>query len=102
MRRDAVWYSVVWCGEVRRNAEWRRALSLVVCHRTKIFYFGGLVDSCEIAQRDGAYETFQGSPASEGRLQFDLWDLRDPLHQDPNELKYLWATTLHKKKQFMV
>jgi len=29
--------------------------------------------SCELAARDGPYETFQGSPASKGQLQFDLW-----------------------------
>ena len=34
----------------------------------------------------GAYETFQGSPASEGKLQFDLWG------QSPTETPYLdWA-----------
>ena len=54
-------------------------------------YHGGLVESCDIAQRDGPYETFQGSPASEGRLQFDLWDNSDPLHQDPND-----PTSLHR------
>jgi ribonucleoside-diphosphate reductase alpha chain len=26
-----------------------------------------------LAKRDGAYETFAGSPASQGKLQFDLW-----------------------------
>lgn len=29
--------------------------------------------SADLAQEHGAYETFAGSPASEGRLQFDLW-----------------------------
>merc|ERR1712050_99254 len=29
--------------------------------------------SCELSERDGAYETFAGSPASRGQLQFDLW-----------------------------
>merc|ERR1712232_956511 len=27
----------------------------------------------ELAERDGAYETYAGSPASKGQLQFDLW-----------------------------
>lgn len=36
-------------------------------------YFAALEASVEEAQKYGAYETFAGSPASEGRLQFDLW-----------------------------
>ncbi len=37
-------------------------------------YYGAVEASMELAMRDGAYETFKGSPASEGRLQFDLWE----------------------------
>jgi len=36
-------------------------------------YFAALERSCEIAERDGAYETYAGSPASKGQLQFDMW-----------------------------
>merc|ERR1719487_2678713 len=36
-------------------------------------YYAACEASCELAERDGAYETFSGSPASEGKLQFDLW-----------------------------
>ncbi|KAJ7634839.1 ribonucleotide reductase alpha subunit [Roridomyces roridus] len=42
----------------------------------KIFetiYHGALEASTEMAVTDGPYETFQGSPASQGQLQFDLW-----------------------------
>ncbi|XVJ51577.1 MAG: ribonucleoside-diphosphate reductase subunit alpha [Vampirovibrio sp.] len=39
-------------------------------------YHGAVEASMELAERDGAYSTFKGSPASEGRLQFDLWDLK--------------------------
>jgi ribonucleoside-diphosphate reductase alpha chain len=28
-----------------------------------------------LARRDGAYETFPGSPASKGILQFDMWNV---------------------------
>merc|ERR1711981_177934 len=38
-------------------------------------YFGACEASCELAERDGPYETFVGSPASKGQLQFDLWGL---------------------------
>ena len=30
--------------------------------------------SCKLAKTDGAYESFKGSPASEGILQFDMWN----------------------------
>merc|ERR1712176_1597722 len=36
-------------------------------------YFAACEASCELAARDGAYESFEGSPASKGQLQFDLW-----------------------------
>jgi ribonucleotide reductase alpha subunit len=32
-----------------------------------------LEQSCDLAEIDGHYETFPGSPASQGQLQFDLW-----------------------------
>jgi ribonucleoside-diphosphate reductase alpha chain len=37
-------------------------------------YHAALTESCELAKRYGAYETFEGSPASEGLLQYDLWN----------------------------
>jgi len=37
-------------------------------------YFSACETSCELAAECGAYETFAGSPASNGKLQFDLWD----------------------------
>ena len=36
-------------------------------------YYGAASASCELAEIDGAYSTFEGSPASQGQLQFDLW-----------------------------
>ncbi len=49
----------------------------------KIFesiYIGALDMSCSLAERDGPYETYDGSPMSEGKLCNDLWsqpDFRD-------------------------
>merc|ERR1711881_438327 len=40
-------------------------------------YFAACEASCELSERDGAYETYAGSPASKGQLQFDLWG-REP------------------------
>ena len=36
-------------------------------------YYGLITSSIELAKIDGPYETFKGSPFSEGKLQFDLW-----------------------------
>merc|ERR1740121_1721229 len=36
-------------------------------------YYAACEASCELAAHDGPYETFAGSPASKGQLQFDLW-----------------------------
>jgi ribonucleoside-diphosphate reductase alpha chain len=37
-------------------------------------YYGALKASHELAVRDGPYSSFQGSPASKGILQFDMWN----------------------------
>ena len=45
---------------------------------TQIFttiYFSALSASWWLARREGPYETFRGSPASEGILQFDMWNV---------------------------
>ena len=47
-------------------------------------YHGALEASCELAESLGTYETFQGSPASQGLLQFDLWGV------DPGSDRYEW------------
>ena len=38
-------------------------------------YYASCTASKDLAKEDGAYETFKGSPASEGKLQFDLWNV---------------------------
>merc|ERR1719231_1471268 len=37
-------------------------------------YYAAVEASCELAERDGPYETFAGSPASRGLLHFDMWE----------------------------
>jgi ribonucleoside-diphosphate reductase alpha chain len=36
-------------------------------------YFAALEASADLAELEGPYETFPGSPASKGQLQYDLW-----------------------------
>jgi len=48
-------------------------------------YFAACEASMELAQKKGYYETFPGSPASEGKLQFDLWNIK------PDTDRWDWA-----------
>lgn len=50
-------------------------------------YFAALTESCNLAKKDGAYSTFQGSPASKGELQFDMWGVRPSERWDWDGLK---------------
>merc|ERR1712158_203054 len=36
-------------------------------------YYGALEASCELAEVDGPYFTYEGSPVSQGKLQYDMW-----------------------------
>ena len=48
--------------------------------QTEIFetiYFAALTSSKDLAKENGAYETFQGSPLSEGIFQYELWGKTD-------------------------
>ncbi len=36
-------------------------------------YFGAVTASMELAAKEGTYESYPGSPASKGELQFDMW-----------------------------
>lgn len=50
-------------------------------------YFGAVSASCELAKQDGHYESFPGSPASKGELQFDLWGVTPSGRWDWETLK---------------
>jgi ribonucleoside-diphosphate reductase alpha chain len=47
-------------------------------------YFAALTASKDLAKTHGAYSSFQGSPASQGLLQYNLWGLNE------NDLSGLW------------
>lgn len=40
-------------------------------------YFAALNASCDLAKKQGTYETYEGSPASEGKLQYDMWGITE-------------------------
>ncbi|GAB1608351.1 ribonucleoside-diphosphate reductase large subunit-like [Argonauta hians] len=44
-------------------------------------YYAALEMSCELAEKLGPYETYDGSPISKGKLQYDLWEATPhPMH----------------------
>ena len=47
---------------------------LMNAHIFETIYHASLEASSELAEVDGSYETFEGSPASQGILQPDMWD----------------------------
>jgi len=56
-------------------------------------YFGACTASCELAEIEGSYETYDGSPASKGQLQFDLWNVT------PSD-RWDWAALKEKIARF--
>jgi len=38
-------------------------------------YYGALEASCELAEKLGPYETYEGCPVSKGILQYDMWNV---------------------------
>jgi ribonucleoside-diphosphate reductase alpha chain len=59
----------------------------------KIFecmYYNALLESNNLAKEQGPYESFEGSPASQGILQFDLWKQYQELNSldEAREIKF--------------
>lgn len=47
-------------------------------------YYAAMKTSMELAKEEGTYETYQGSPLSQGKFQFDLWKI------NPGNNRYDW------------
>jgi len=41
-------------------------------------YFASMTASKDLAKKDGAYGSFNGSPLSQGKFQYNLWQVEDP------------------------
>ena len=57
-------------------------------------YLGSMQASIDLAEKDGAYESYDGSPLSRGLLQFDLWGYKGPLIWEEH-----WKTVREKLKK---
>lgn len=58
-------------------------------------YFAAMEASMELAKENGAYDSFKGSPLSEGKFQFDLWNVT------PSE-RWNWNTLRNEVMEFGV
>ncbi len=56
-------------------------------------YYGAMETSMEMAQEEGAYETFEGSPVSKGIFQFDMWGV------EPDSGRWDWFELKQKVKK---
>jgi ribonucleoside-diphosphate reductase alpha chain len=50
-------------------------------------YFAAMTASKDLAIKEGAYQTFQGSPLSKGIFQFDMWNVQPSSRWDWNALR---------------
>ena len=50
-------------------------------------YHAALEASCELAEKLGPYETYEGSPVSQGILQHDMWNVKGSDRFDWNTLR---------------
>jgi ribonucleoside-diphosphate reductase subunit M1 len=50
-------------------------------------YYSALKTSCEMAQADGTYESYEGSPVSKGILQPDMWGVEPSSRWNWSELR---------------
>nr|NVI77093.1 ribonucleoside diphosphate reductase large subunit [Cucujiformia] len=50
-------------------------------------YYGALEASCELAEIEGPYSTYPGSPVSKGILQYDMWNVTPSKLWDWSALK---------------
>lgn len=56
-------------------------------------YYGAMEASMELAKKDGAYETYKGSPVSKGIFQFDMWGV------EPKSKRWDWESLKRQVKQ---
>ena len=59
-------------------------------------YFAAMETSMELAKVEGTYETYEGSPASKGIFQFDMWGVT------PRSGRWAWNELKEKVKKYGV
>ena len=84
--------------KLKMNYDSEEAMTLDA-HIFETIYYAALDESCTISQEEGPYESFQGSPASQGQLQFDLWGKTDDVYAKGRIGKMRWESLKSKIKE---
>lgn len=58
----------------------------------EVIYYAAMEESCRLAEIHGPYKTFEGSPLSKGKFQFDLWNEYGETQCTDPELGLDWDT----------
>ena len=45
-------------------------------------YYAAVESSCEVAEKEGPYSTYEGSPMSKGQFQYDMWSITPITEKD--------------------
>ena len=61
-------------------------------HIFETIYYGAMESSCELAEKYGTYESYEGCPVSQGIFQYDMWNVT------PSD-KWNWAELKEKVKK---
>ena len=69
--------------EMPYNSEDAKELDALIF---ETIYYAAVSASCDLAEKNGPYQSFNGSPAQKGKLQFDFWP-GTKLHYDWDTLK---------------
>ena len=64
----------------------------------EVMYHAAVESSYELAMKNGKYETFDGSPASQGILQFDLWKQTEEVYESGFYGRDAWEDLKDKVK----
>ncbi len=67
---------------------------------SEVIYFYALKRSCELAKQYGPYSRFEGSPASQGILQYHMWDTVPFTSKEGCEIQLNWEELIQSIKQY--
>ena len=60
-------------------------------------YYAAVESSCEVAEKEGPYSTYEGSPMSKGQFQYDMWSIT-PITEKDGTLN--WASLKEKVAKY--
>jgi len=67
---------------------------------SEVIYYHALKRSCELSKKDGPYSRFEGSPSSQGILQYHMWNTLPLTSQPDSEIQLNWEELIQSIKQY--